>query len=153
MTEVFCLVNQILTFSGMSYLVSECEWKLFSSSSRILSCWNWLGKDVSLKQKVIRKYGMILVFPFGTIHTNHNWKFTSRKCKGKTIIPSGWAIFWKAVGAIMIGMDILKPKTVVVMSILLTSIRIRGRNLYVYFSFIFSPCQYCLYYEMSKEQN
>lgn len=36
-----------------------------------------------------------------------------------------------AVGAIIIGIDILKPKTVVVMSILLTSIRIRGRNLYL----------------------
>lgn len=34
-----------------------------------------------------------------------------------------------AVGAIMIGIDILKPKTVVLMSILLTSIRMRGRNL------------------------
>lgn len=29
----------------------------------------------------------------------------------------------------MIGIDILNPKTVVVISILLTSIRIRGRNL------------------------
>jgi hypothetical protein len=48
-----------------------------------------------------------------------------------TDIPSGWAIFCMAVGAIIIGIDILKPKTVVVMSILLTSIRIRGRNLYL----------------------
>ena len=51
--------------------------------------------------------------------------------KGQTIIPSGWAIFCMAVGASMIGMEILKPRIVVVMSILLTSIRIRGRNLYV----------------------
>lgn len=43
--------------------------------------------------------------------------------------PSGWAIFCMALGAIMIGMEILKPKTVVAMSIWLTSIRIRGRNL------------------------
>ena len=44
--------------------------------------------------------------------------------------PSGCAIFCMAVGAIIIGIDILNPKIVVVMSILLTSIRIRGLNLF-----------------------
>jgi len=34
-----------------------------------------------------------------------------------------------AVGAIMMGIDMLKPRTVVVISILETSISIRGRNL------------------------
>jgi hypothetical protein len=35
-----------------------------------------------------------------------------------------------AVGAIMIGIDISKPNTFVVKSILLTSLRIRGLNLF-----------------------
>lgn len=47
----------------------------------------------------------------------------------KDTLPSGWAIFCMAVGAIMIGIEILKPSTVVAMSILLTSMRMRGRNL------------------------
>lgn len=64
--------------------------------------------------------------------------YYNKMWRRQTIIPSGWAIFWKAVGAIMIGMDILKPKTVVVKSILLTSIRIRGRNLCVYLSICFT---------------
>ena len=58
--------------------------------------------------------------------TRYHWQ---TKTEAHCCIPSGWAIFWKAVGAIIIGIDILKPKTVVAMSILLTSIRIRGRNL------------------------
>jgi hypothetical protein len=45
-------------------------------------------------------------------------------------IPSGWAIFCIADGAIMIGIEILKPRTVVVMSILVTSTNTRGRNLF-----------------------
>jgi len=45
-------------------------------------------------------------------------------------LPSGWAIFCIAVGAIIIGIEILNPKTVVLTSILLTSIRIRGLNLF-----------------------
>ncbi|RHN42396.1 hypothetical protein MtrunA17_Chr8g0376441 [Medicago truncatula] len=43
-----------------------------------------------------------------------------------------------AVGAIMIGIDILKPNTVVVKSILLTSLRIRGLNLILENAFRFS---------------
>jgi len=62
----------ILTFSSMCHLMSECDRKLFNSSSRILSCWNWFGKYVSFYQKVIRKYGIILVFPFGKIHIDKN---------------------------------------------------------------------------------
>lgn len=42
-------------------------------------------------------------------------------------IPSGWAIFYIAVGAIMV--DILKPSTVVVISTLETSMSMRRQNL------------------------
>ena len=55
----------------------------------------------------------------------------SSNARSKSGIPSGWAIFCMAVGAIIIGIEILKPRTVVVMSILLTSIRMRGRNLFL----------------------
>ena len=48
----------------------------------------------------------------------------------KELIPSGWAIFCMPVGAIMIGIETLKPKTVVLKSTLPTLIRIRGRNLF-----------------------
>ncbi len=47
-------------------------------------------------------------------------------------MPSGWAILCIAVGATMIGMEILNPSTVVVKSTLVTSIKIRGRNLTEY---------------------
>lgn len=47
--------------------------------------------------------------------------------------PSGWAIFCMAEGAIIMGMEMLKPKTFVAMLIRDTSISIRGRNLEPFF--------------------
>lgn len=52
----------------------------------------------------------------------------------------------------MIGMDILNPRTVVVMSILLTSIRIRGLNLFVYQPYfsLHEPTQYTKLHTVKK---
>lgn len=50
----------------------------------------------------------------------------------KKDLPSGWAIFCIAVGATMIGMEMLNPKTLVLTSISLTSLRIRGLNLFFF---------------------
>lgn len=46
-------------------------------------------------------------------------------------LPSGCAIRCMAVGATMMGMEILNPSTVVLRSTLVTSTRMRGRNLQV----------------------
>ena len=52
-------------------------------------------------------------------------------------LPSGCAILCMAVGATMMGMEILNPNTVVLRSTLVTSMRIRGRNLQFQ-----HPCQF-----------
>ncbi len=47
------------------------------------------------------------------------------------ISPSGWAIFWRPVGDITIGIEILVPRTWALKDLLETSIIIRGLNLYL----------------------
>lgn len=106
--------------------------------------WNLDNCQGEVNNKRFLKYGIALekIFIDKTIvhklllETSVDQLKSLNNVKGRCDGPSGWAIFCMAVGAIMMGIDNLKPRTVVVMSILLTSIRIRGRNLYLINKFI-----------------